>query len=93
MFGIHGLGGLPGAILTVVFALEEIGNRPGAVDGNVLQVWVQLKGVLAVAAWSAIGTTVILYGIKVFTTLRVSEEDEVEGLDYSQHGEAIGAGG
>jgi len=44
-----------------------------------------------VAAWSALGTVVILYVIRIFTTLRVTPEQEVEGLDYSQHGEAIGA--
>ena len=93
VFGIHGVGGLLGAILTGVFALEEIGNSSGAVEGNLIQVWVQIKGVLVVAAWCAIGTTIILFGIRVFTSLRVSEEDEAEGLDYSQHGEAIGADG
>ena len=74
-----------------MFALEEIGNAPGAVDGNFWQVWIQIEGVLAVAAWSALGTVVILYLIRIFTTLRVTPEQEVEGLDYSQHGEAIGA--
>ena len=91
VFGIHGVGGLLGAVLTGVFALEEIGNAPGAVDGNFWQVWIQIEGVLAVAAWSAFGTVVILYVIRIFTTLRVTPEQEVEGLDYSQHGEAIGA--
>ena len=91
VFGIHGVGGLLGAVLTGVFALEEIGNAPGAVDGNFWQVWIQIEGVLAVAAWSALGTVVILYVIRLFTTLRVTPEQELEGLDYSQHGEAIGA--
>ena len=91
VFGIHGVGGLLGAGRTGVFALEEIGNAPGAVDGNFWQVWIQIEGVLAVAAWSAFGTVVILYLIRIFTTLRVTPEEEVEGLDYSQHGEAIGA--
>ena len=91
VFGIHGVGGLLGAVLTGVFALEEIGNAPGAVDGNFWQVWIQIEGVLAVGAWSALGTVVILYVIRIFTTLRVTPEQEVEGLDYSQHGEAIGA--
>ena len=93
VFGIHGIGGLLGAILTGVFALEEIGNVSGAVEGNVMQVWIQFKGVLAVGAWSAFGTVVILYLIKLVTRLRVSVEEEAEGLDYSQHGEAVGADG
>ena len=91
VFGIHGIGGLLGAVLTGVFALEEIGNAPGAVEGNLRQVWVQLEGVLFVAGWSAIVTLGILYTIKLFIGLRVTAEEEAEGLDYSQHGEAIGA--
>lgn len=90
VFGIHGVGGFLGAILTGVFALEEIGNAPGAVEGNILQVWIQFEGVLAVSAWSALCTAVILYGIRIFTSLRVTEEDEAEGLDYTQHGELVG---
>ncbi len=93
VFGIHGVGGLLGALLTGVFAVGEIGNVPGAIEGNVVQVWIQVEGVLAVAAWSAVGTLAILYGIKMFSSLRVSAEDESEGLDHSQHGEAVGADG
>ena len=91
VFGIHGIGGLLGAVLTGVFALEEVGNAPGAVEGNFWQVWVQIEGVLVVGAWSALCTFVILYVIRVFTSLRVTPQEEEEGLDYSQHGEAIGA--
>lgn len=93
VFGIHGLGGLLGAVLTGVFALEEVGGASGAIEGNYYQIILQLEGVVVVAAYSALGTTVILFAIKLFTGLRVSEEDEAEGLDYSQHGEAIGADG
>ena len=91
VFGIHGIGGLLGAVLTGVFALEEIGNVAGAVDGNVWQIWVQFEGVLVVSGWSAACTFGILLLIKRFIGLRVSVEEEAEGLDYSQHGEAIGA--
>ena len=90
VFGIHGVGGFLGAILTGVFALEEIGNAPGAVDGNIWQVWIQFEGVLVVGGWSALGTVIILYGIRIFTSLRVTEEQESEGLDYTQHGEMVG---
>ena len=90
VFGIHGVGGLLGAVLTGVFALEEIGNAAGLVDGNPGQVWVQLEGVLAVAAWSALGTAAILLPIKWTVGLRVTHGEENEGLDYSQHGEVIG---
>ena len=91
VFGIHGIGGLLGAVLTGVFALEEIGNAAGAVEGNYWQVWIQFEGVLAVSLWSGIGTAVILLCLKPFMRLRVTPEEEAEGLDYSQHGEAIGA--
>ena len=91
VFGIHGVGGLLGALATGVFALEEIGNVRGAVQGNLMQVWIQVKGVLAVGTWSAFGTAVILYVIMLFTHLRVSAEDEEQGLDYSQHGEVVGS--
>ena len=91
VFGIHGIGGMIGAIFTGVFALEEIGNAPGAVDGNYWQIWIQFEGVLFVAGWSALCTLVILYSLKLFLGLRVTQEEEAEGLDYSQHGEAIGA--
>ena len=91
VFGIHGVGGLLGAVLTGVFALEEIGNAPGVIDGNFWQLWVQIEGVLVVAAWSAVGTAAILYLLKLLIGLRVTAEEEQQGLDYSQHGEAIGA--
>lgn len=90
VFGIHGVGGLLGAALTGVFALEQIGGAAGLVDGNPRQVWVQIEGVLAVAGWSAIGTAVILLPLKWTVGLRVEPGQEAEGLDYSQHGEMIG---
>ena len=90
VFGIHGIGGVVGAVLTGVFAQESIGNASGAVDGNFWQVVVQMEGVLIVAAWSAIGTAAILYLLKALMGLRVPVQAEKDGLDYSQHGEAIG---
>ena len=91
VFGIHGVGGFVGALLTGVFALQAVGGASGAIEGNLMQVWVQLEGILAVGAWSAIASLGILYAMKMFMPLRVSEQEEVEGLDSSQHGEAIGA--
>lgn len=91
VFGIHGVGGFVGALLTGVFALQAVGGASGAIDGNLMQVWVQIEGILAVGAWSAIASLGILYAMKLFMPLRVSEREEVEGLDSSQHGEAIGA--
>ncbi|MCY3620811.1 MAG: ammonium transporter [Gammaproteobacteria bacterium] len=91
VFGIHGVGGLLGAVLTGVFAQEVYGNAPGVIDGNFWQLWVQIEGVLFVAGWSAVGTAAILYLLKALVGLRVTEDEEQEGLDFSQHGEAIGA--
>lgn len=93
VFGIHGVGGLVGAVLTGVFARESIGGADGLFDGNPDRVWMQVKGVGAVAAWSAVGTFLILSVIRIFTKLRVPEEDEMEGLDYTQHGEVVGTDG
>ena len=90
VFGIHGIGGLIGAVLTGVFAQQAIGGADGAFEGNPGRVWTQLQGVGAVVAWSAVGTAVILGVIRIFTKLRVPEEDEMEGLDYTQHGEVVG---
>ena len=93
VFGIHGVGGLLGAVLTGVWAKKSIGGADGAVDGDYWQIWFQLEGVFWVALLSAAGTALILGIIRTVTKLRVTEEDEMEGLDYTQHGEVIGADG
>ena len=90
VFGIHGVGGFVGAILTGVLALQSVGGASGAIEGNLWQIWVQFEGVVAVAVWSGVASLVILYAMKPLMTLRVSEDEEVEGLDSSQHGEAVG---
>lgn len=90
VFGIHGIGGFLGAVLTGVFALEEIGNASGAFEGNFSQVWRQLEGALLVAVWSALATAGLLFLIRLVTGLRVTQDEEVQGLDYSQHGESVG---
>ena len=83
-FGVHGVGGIVGAVLTGVFATAAI--NPVAEAANVVN---QVIGLLAVVAWSAIGTFLILMVCKFTTGLRVSKEEEIEGLDYTQHGETI----
>ncbi len=91
VFGIHGIGGIVGALLTGVFAMQAVGGANGAIEGNYFQVWVQFEGILAVTIWSGFASVVILFAMKLFMPLRVSEREEAEGLDSSQHGEAIGA--
>ncbi len=89
-FGLHGVGGLVGAILTGVFASEAIGGTAGAIEGNLLQVWTQAWGALAAAAYCAVVTFAILFVQSKLMTLRVDEESEVSGLDTSLHGESVG---
>ncbi|MEO3435472.1 ammonium transporter [Inquilinus sp. CAU 1745] len=89
VFGVHGVGGIVGAVLTGVFAVGELGGYPGLLEGNPGQVLVQVYGILATVAWSAIGTFVILKVVQLVTGLRVSPEAERDGLDLAIHGETI----
>ena len=83
-FGVHGVGGLVGAVLTGVFASAAV--NPVAADADVVK---QLIGLMAVIAWSGVGTFAVLMVCKHTTGLRVTREQEIEGLDYSLHGETI----
>ncbi len=87
VFGIHGMAGIVGAILTGVFADPDVGGTPGLIYGNFKQVLIQLEGVIATIVYSGVLTAIILFVIKAIVGLRVSEEAEVEGLDSSEHGE------
>lgn len=87
-FGIHGIGGTIGAILTGVFADPSINEAgKGLLYGNPGQLWTQLIAVGATILYSGIMTLVIFVIIKAITGIRVEPEDEVVGLDESQHGE------
>ncbi|NNG82752.1 ammonium transporter [Acinetobacter sp. ANC 5378] len=87
-FGLHGVGGIVGAILTAVFASEFImGDK---VPANMMhQLWVQIEGVLATIAYSAVLTFIILKLIDLVIGIRVEADDERMGLDLSQHGERV----
>ena len=89
VFGVHGIGGIIGAILTGVFASEAIGGTKGLLEGNPEQVWIQAYGVMATIIYCAIASFIILKVIDAFVGLRVSEEDEREGLDKPIHGESV----
>jgi Amt family ammonium transporter len=89
VFGVHGVGGIVGAILTGVFAAEAYGGKAGLLEGNFAQVPIQVYGVLATIAWAAIATFVILIVLKYTIGIRVSETAEVEGLDVALHGESV----
>lgn len=97
-FGVHGVGGIVGAMLTGVFAyglLYKVGDPEGAIAysgllyGNPGMVWIQFKSVLATMAYCGVATFVILKVVDVMVGLRVTEEEEREGLDVTQHGERI----
>ena len=86
-FGIHGVGGALGAILTGVFAAEVWGGTNGLIDGNSELFIENIIGVLAAAAYSVVVTFVILKVIDATVGLRVSNDQESEGLDTNLHGE------
>lgn len=88
-FGVHGIGGIVGALLTGVFAVEAIGGTPGVLEGNTGQLWTQFVGILATIVWSAVATFVILKAVQMLVGLRVDDEAEVEGLDINLHGEIV----
>ena len=90
-FGVHGVGGLVGALLTGVFATKAVGGdaASGMIDGNGVQVITQLIGIGAAVAWCAFATFVIIKFISFVTDLRVHETVERDGLDAHVHGEVL----
>ena len=88
-FGVHAVGGIVGAILTGVFAIEQYGGTAGLIEGNAGQVINQIEGVIIVIVYDAIVSFVILKIIDLVLGLRVSKEVEQEGLDLALHGEAV----
>lgn len=99
VFGVHGVGGIVGALLTGVFAAPSLGGQgvcnyitnkcgdPADFPGIGAQVWIQFQGVIAAIVVSAVVSFVALVIVKAIVGLRVSEEEEREGLDTSSHGE------
>jgi ammonium transporter, Amt family len=98
VFGIHGVGGIIGAIGTGILVNPALGGA-GIVDystadfaagyaGIATQVWAQLKGVLVTVAWSGIGSAILYKIVDLIIGLRPSKEAETEGLDLTSHGEA-----
>jgi len=83
-FGVHGVGGIVGAILTGVFADKAINSL-----GENASVVTQLYGIVFTIVWTALATAVILYAVKALVGLRPSGQQEIEGLDVSQHGEVV----
>ena len=89
VFGIHGVGGIVGALLTGVLAVEAIGGTKGALEGNGGQILLQLYGIGVTIAYCAAATFVIFKVIDAVIGLRAEAEAEREGLDQSLHGETV----
>lgn len=87
-FGLHGIGGIIGAILTGIFVSPAVIGKP--VDTSLLErLWLQSEGVLATAVYCAIMTFIIAKIIQATVGLRVSHEEEYDGLDLAVHGERL----
>ena len=89
VFGVHGIGGLTGTFLCGVFATASIGGTAGLLEGHPQQLLIQCYGVAVTFVWSAGVSFILLKLVGLFVPLRVSREQELEGLDISQHGEAL----
>ena len=92
VFGVHGVGGTIGAILTGVFATMAVtgaADPVGLIDGNAGQIMTQILGVVTTIVFVGIGTAIILKVVDLIVGLRVSEDVERDGLDLALHGEAV----
>jgi Amt family ammonium transporter len=89
VFGVHGIGGMTGILLAGVYATASIGGPSGLIEGNPRLLLIQLYGVAVTFAWSGGVTYLLLKLVSAFVPLRVSKAHELEGLDISQHGEAL----
>jgi Amt family ammonium transporter len=88
-FGVHAVGGVVGALLTGVFAIEQYGGTAGVLEGNVAQFFNQCIGVAIVFVYDAVVSLIILFVINLVIGLRVTPEIEREGLDIALHGETV----
>jgi Amt family ammonium transporter len=88
-FGVHAVGGIVGALLTGVFAIEQYGGTAGLIEGNAKQVLNQVEGIVIVFVYDAIVSLIILKVVDIFVGLRVTDEAEREGLDLQLHGETV----
>src|SRR3954454_346494 len=90
-FGVHGVGGIVGALLTGVFAVAAVGGegKSGLIDGNAYQVVIQAYGIAIVLVYDAVVSLILLKLIDVVIGLRVDVDTEREGLDLAIHGEVV----
>jgi Amt family ammonium transporter len=88
-FGVHAVGGMVGALLTGVFAVEQYGGTPGLLEGNPAQVINQIEGIVIVFVYDAVVSLIILKILDAIIGLRVTKDVEREGLDLALHGETV----
>ncbi|MFZ5749742.1 MAG: ammonium transporter [Pseudomonadota bacterium] len=90
VFGVHGIGGIVGAIGTGILCAPSLGGTGFVVEAGTMgaQVMVQIQAVLVTLVWSGIGSLILLYIVKAITGLRVDTESERIGLDQTSHGES-----
>jgi Amt family ammonium transporter len=90
-FGVHGVGGTVGALLTGVLAVAAVGGegKSGLIDGHAYQVVIQFYGVIVVALYDAVVSLILLKLIDLAIGLRVDSDTETEGLDLAIHGEVV----
>lgn len=86
VWGVHGVAGIVGAILTGLFAVEAIGETAGGIG----QMIIQIQGVVVTIVYTGVVSFILLKLVDLLIGLRVSEEEEVEGLDTALHGERLG---
>src|SRR6476660_7603484 len=88
-FGVHAIGGIVGALLTGVFAVEQYGGTAGVLEGNPGQFLNQCIGVAIVFVYDAVASLIILFVVKMAVGLRVTQDVERDGLDLALHGEMV----
>ena len=86
-FGVHAIGGFLGAVLTGVFASTAINGVAGWIDGNFHQVLLQILAASDAVVYAGVVTAIIIFVMRLFMEIRVSEQVEIEGLDLGIHGE------
>ena len=89
VFGVHGIGGIVGVLGIGVLGSQSWGGTAGLIEGSAQQLFIQVEGIIVVAAWCAVISYAILKVIDATIGLRVSKDIEIEGLDLNLHGEVV----
>ena len=87
VMAVHGVGGATGVLLTAVFGAASLGGLGLSEETIAGQLYIQFVGVVATLIWTAVVTFIIVWLVRALVGLRVSEDEEIEGLDITTHGE------